>query len=204
MSVLAAISARPLGPSSAICYCLPASALPSCGSKLCMRVFFSLLIAASLLGCAHQPQWKCAGVTSPDQKLRACVSSVGKHGPPFNESRIEIHDVNDHVLAFKDFRSPDGEHGRNVQKNEWTLDSQFYVFSTASSGGHSPWHWQTYFYDRRTNTFKEVDDFTGPIIKRDFTLSAPDWIEVTVQGTKSNPTDIVTGHKVKRQLSALH
>jgi hypothetical protein len=110
----------------------------------------------------------------------------------------------DHVLAFKDFRSSDGEHGRNVQKNEWTPDSQFYVFSTASSGGHSPWHWQTYFYDRRANTFKEVDDFTGPIIKRDFTLSAPDWIEVTVQGTKSDPTDIVTGHKVKRKLSALH
>jgi len=43
---------------------------------------------------------------------------------------------------------------------------------------------------------QEVDDFTGPIIKRDFTLSAPDWIEVTVQGTKSDPTDIVTGHKV--------
>jgi hypothetical protein len=173
-------------------------------AEACMRVSLSLLIAASLLGCAHQPQWKCAGVTSPDQKLRACVSSVGKHGPPFNESRIEIHDVNDHVLAFKDFRSPDGEHGRNVQKNEWTPDSQFYVFSTASSGGHSPWHWQTYFYDRRTNTFKEVDDFTGPIIKRGFTLSAPDWIEVTVQGTKSDPTDIVTGHKVKRQFSALH
>jgi hypothetical protein len=132
------------------------------------------------------------------------VSSVGKHGPPFNESRIEIHDVSDHVLAFKDFRSSDGEHGRNLQKNEWTPDSQFYVFSTASSGGHSPWHWQTYFYDRRANTFKEADDFTGPIIKRDFTLSAPDWIEVTVQGTKSDPTDIVTGHKVKRQLSALH
>ncbi len=56
----------------------------------------------------------------------------------------------------------------------------------------------------RTSTFKEVDDFTGPIIKRDFTLSAPDWIEVMVQGTKSDPTDIVTGHKVKRKLSALH
>ena len=32
-----------------------------------MRVSVSLLIAASLLGCAHQPQWKCVGVTSPDQ-----------------------------------------------------------------------------------------------------------------------------------------
>jgi len=56
----------------------------------------------------------------------------------------------------------------------------------------------------RTSTFKEVDDFTGPIIKRDFTLSAPDWIEVMVQVTKSDPTDIVTGHKGKRKLSALH
>ena len=163
-----------------------------------------LLITTLLFGCAHQPQWKCAGVTSPDQKLRACVSSVGKHGPPFNESRIEIHDTTDRILAFKDFRSPDGEHGRNVQKDQWTPDSQFFVFSTASSGGHSPWHWQTYFYDRRANTFKQVDDFTGPIIKRDFVLSAPDWIEITVQGTKSDPTDIVTGHPVKRQLSALH
>src|SRR6266403_4301978 len=203
-SVLAAISARRLGPSSAICYCLPASALPSSGSKLCMRVFFSLLIVASLLGCAHQPQWKCAGVTSPDQKLRACVSSVGKHGPPFNESRIEIHVVNDHVLAFKDFRSPDGEHGRNVQKNEWTSDSQFYVFSTASSGGHSPWHWQTYFYDRKRKAIKEVDDFTRPVIKRNSKLSAPDWIEVQVQGTPGDPSDINTGQSVKRRLSTMN
>jgi hypothetical protein len=169
-----------------------------------MRVHPALLIAAFLLGCAHQPEWNCAGVTSPDQHLRACVSSVGKHEAPFNESRIEIHDVNNRILAFKDFRSADGEHGRNVQKNEWAPDSQFYVFSTASSGGHSPWHWQTYFYDRRANTLREVDDFTGPIIKRDFTLSAPDWIEVTVQGTKSDSADIETGHKVRRQLSALH
>ncbi len=163
-----------------------------------------LLTGALLFGCATQPKWKCPGVTSPDQTLHACVITVAKHPPPLNESKIEIRDVNNQVLASKDFSSPDGEHGRNVQKNEWTADSQFFVFSTASSGGHSPWHWQTYFYDRRTKTFKEVDDFTGPIIKRDFTLAAPDWIEVTVQGTKSDPSDINTGHKVKRRLSKLH
>jgi hypothetical protein len=169
-----------------------------------MRLALPLLLAAFLPACAHQPQWKCAGVNSPDQKLRACVTSVGKHGPPFNESRVEIHDANDHVLAFKDFRSPDGEHGRNVQRNAWTPDSQFFVFSTASSGGHSPWHWQTYFFDRRISAFKEVDDFTGPIIKRDFSLIAPDIIEVIVQGTKADPLDIGTGHKVGRQLHTLH
>jgi hypothetical protein len=85
---------------------------------------------------------------------------------------------------------------------EWSPDSQFFIFSTASSGGHSPWHWQTYFYDRKRKTFEEVDDFTGPIIKRDFKLTAPDWIEV--QGIPSDSADIATGHSEKRLLSALH
>jgi hypothetical protein len=108
------------------------------------------------------------------------------------------------VLATKDFKSADGEHGRNVQKAEWSSDSRFFVFSTASSGGHSPWHWQTYFYDRKHTTFREVDDFTGPVIKRNFKLSAPDWSEVQVQGTPSDPMDIAIGHTEKRRLSALH
>jgi hypothetical protein len=47
-------------------------------------------------------------------------------------------------------------------------------------------------------------EFCTRSIKRDFTLSAPDWIEVTVQGTKSDPSGINTGHKVKRRLSQLH
>jgi hypothetical protein len=49
-----------------------------------------------------------------------------------------------------------------------------------------------------------VDDFTGPVIKRNFKLTAPDWIEVQVQGTASDPQDITTGHSEKRRLSALH
>jgi hypothetical protein len=169
-----------------------------------MRLAVSLLVGILLVACAHQPSWTCPGTTSPDQQLRACVLPVGKQAPPLNESRIEIHDVNNRVLAFKDFGSADGEHGRNVQKSQWTPDSQFFVFSTASSGGHSPWNWQTYFYDRAKNGFQEVDTFTGPVISRDFTLSAPDWIEVTVQGTASDPHDIQTGHTVKRRLSDLH
>jgi len=44
---------------------------------------------------------------------------------------------------------------------------------------------------------------TGPIIKRNFTLSAPDRIEVTVQGTSSDSSDINTGHKVKRRLELM-
>jgi hypothetical protein len=89
------------------------------------------------------------------------------------------------------------------QKTQWTADSRFFVFSTASSGGHSPWHWQTYFYDRGKNVFKELDDFTGPVIKRDFILTPPDKVEVTVQGASADPSDIVRGHAVQKVLSTL-
>ena len=170
-----------------------------------MRSSIFVALSFFMAACAQQPTTQgpstdhhpitCPGVTSPDQKLRACVLSVGKHPhPPFNESRVEVRDMKGAILAAKDFKSPDGEHGRNVQKAEWSPDSQFFVFSTASSGGHSPWHWQTYFYDRQRNTFKEVDDFTGPIIKRNFKLTAPDRIEVIVQGTAADPMDITKGH----------
>ena len=168
-----------------------------------MRRFLPLLLIVLSAGCAHQPQWNCDGVTSPDQQLMACISSFGNPAP-LNESVVEIHDVDNRVLATDNFRSATQSNGRNVQKTAWTQNSQFFVFSTASSGGHSPWHWQTYFYNRKTNQFLELDSFTGPIIKRDFIISPPDWIEVTVQGTKTDPTDIVTGHKVKRQLSGSH
>ncbi len=47
-------------------------------------------------------------------------------------------------------------------------------------------------------------DFTGPVIKRNFKLTGPDWIEVQVQGTASDPGDINTGHAEKRRLSTLH
>ena len=53
------------------------------------------------------------------------------------------------------------------------------------------------------NVFKELDDFTGPVIKRDFILTPPEKVEVTVQGTPADPTDIVTGHAVRKVLSAL-
>jgi len=179
-----------------------------------MRFFMSVALSFLINACAQQPATrgptlphpaKCRGVTSPDQQLRACVLSVGRHpNPPFNESRVEIRNMKGIVLATKDFKSPDGEHGRNVQRREWSPDSQFFVFSTASSGGHSPWHWQTYFYDRKRNVFKEVDDFSGPVIKRNFKLTAPDRIEVQVQGTASDPGDITNGHPEKRHLSTLH
>src|SRR6266849_9769215 len=66
---------------------------------------FSICVAISffVVACAQQPTTqgptppnpvKCPGLTSPDQQLRACVLSVGRHpSPPFNESRVEIRNM---------------------------------------------------------------------------------------------------------------
>src|SRR6266446_2273835 len=121
----------------------------------------------SLGACAAVPKPKppapkCAGKQSPDQTLCAKIVSVGKHAPPLDESRVDILDKHNHLVASKSFQSSDGEHGRSVAKSSWTPNSRFFVFSTQSSGGHSPWHWPTYFFDRKLKTFKELDDTTGP------------------------------------------
>lgn len=167
----------------------------------------SLVVLIGLAGCQTAPQPapkpKCSGKQSPDLKLCAKIVSVGKHGPTFNEDRVDIFDSNEHLLASKSFKSADGEHGRNVAKSGWTANSRFFVFSTASSGGHSPWHWQTYYYSKKTNTFKELDDTTGPIIKKDFQMKAPDEVDVHVQGAPSDPSDIITGTLKKVHLGTL-
>src|SRR5437868_13927264 len=134
-----------------------------------MRFSICLAISFCVVACTQQPTTqgptppqpvKCPGLTSPDQQLRACVLSVGTHpNPPFNESRVEIRDMTGTVLATKDFKSPDGEHGRNVQKAEWSPDSQFFVCATASSGGHWRCQGQPDFYDGKLKRSKELAPF---------------------------------------------
>jgi hypothetical protein len=167
----------------------------------------SLLAAIVLNSCATQARqpgnFGCQGTDSPDHQLRACVVEVGKFPPPLNESRVDIRDTSGKVVASRSFGSPKGDQGRSVVHSAWTPDSNFFVFSTLSSGGHSPWHWNTYFYSRKKNSFALLDDTIGPVIKPNFAVKAPDVVEATVQGTASDPTDIKTGHVVSKHLGTL-
>ena len=167
----------------------------------------SLFCAITLASCANQtPQpanFGCPGTDSPDHQLRACVVEVGKFPAPLNESRVEIRDTSGKLVASRNFGSPKGDQGRSVVHSAWTPDSNFFVFSTQSSGGHSPWHWNTYFYSRKKNNFAQLDDAIGPVIKPNFQLQAPDVVEATVQGTASDPSDIKTGHVVSKHLGTL-
>jgi len=167
----------------------------------------SLVVAMMLNSCATAAQQPAnfgyQGTDSPDHQLRACVVEVGKFPPPLNESRVDIRDTSGKLMASRNFGSPKGDQGRSVVHSAWTPDSNFFVFSTQSSGGHSPWHWNTYFYSRKTNKFALLDNTIGPVIKPDFTVKAPDVVEATAQGTASDPTDINTGHVVSKHLGAL-
>ena len=166
-----------------------------------------LIGAITLVSCANSsPQpgnFGCSGTDSPDHQLRACIVEVGKFPAPLNESRVDIRDTSGKLVASRNFGSPKGNQGRSVVHSAWTPDSNFFVFSTQSSGGHSPWHWNTYFYSRKKNKFALLDDTIGAVIKSNFQVKAPDIVEATVQGTASDPSDIQTGHVVTKHLSSL-
>jgi len=110
---------------------------------------------------------------SPDGTLRAVVVVRG----PGGESEVEVREGVD-ILFTRRYSSSDGQHGFIVQHAEWTPDSRFFVFSLASSGGHQPWHFPTFFYSRRVNKIEALEPHTGAVAEPDFRLSAPDIITV--------------------------
>jgi hypothetical protein len=116
---------------------------------------------------------------SPDRKLQALVIPAGKAGDWRTENRVEIRDVRGKSLLTKSFVSKDGEHGYIVYRADWTPDSQFFVFSVYSSGGHSPWNSPTYFYCRSDNRLRLLDDYIGPVTDPDFELSASNVIRTS-------------------------
>ena len=114
---------------------------------------------------------------SPNGALRAQVISIGKT----QESRVQIRTSEGTLLQEADYTSEDGDHGLSVVNAEWTPDSQFFVYSAKSSGGHQPWHGNVFFYSRLHN--KVYDFYTlsnSGTIDNTFVITAPDIVTVTI------------------------
>jgi hypothetical protein len=118
---------------------------------------------------------------SPDRQMRAVVIAVApRPGGHRTESRIEIHKADRTLANTVDYSSADGTHGFAVIKAHWTPDSQFFVYSMASSGGHQPWHSPTYFYSRKINKTQGIEQTLGkPVLSPDFALEAPATVTIT-------------------------
>jgi hypothetical protein len=114
---------------------------------------------------------------SPDQALRAVIFpvDVDLHVTPDMESRVVIRGPDAKLLTSRDYSSPRGANGYYVVRAKWSPDSQFFVWSMASSGGHSPWSFPTWVYSREKNLIHGFSDLIGgnPTVSEDFSFSAP-------------------------------
>jgi len=134
--------------------------------------------------------------TSPDGELQALVlpAGVSLYATPDIESRVVIRSRKGDTLTSKDYSSPRGMNGYYVDQAKWSPDSQFFVFSMISSGGHSPWSFPTMVYSRQKNAIAKLTDMIGgkPIMSGDFAISAPHMVRVTTWKREGEMDNTVT------------
>ena len=120
---------------------------------------------------------------SPDAALRALVLpvDVDLHATPDMESRIVIRTREGKLLTSKDYSSPRGANGYYVFAAKWSPDSQFFVYSMSSSGGHSPWSFPMWVYSRQKNLIADFSAMIGnnPTVSGDFKFTGPHTISAT-------------------------
>lgn len=155
-----------------------------------------LILAAVMLiaaVCSSQNQTlssHTARYKSPDGSMVATVKSA-KAPESTDESRVEVRTRSGKLLAKHDYFSEDGEHGYGVTKASWTPDSQFFVYSLESSGGHSAWNSPVQFFSRRSNKIASLDDaLNDAVMNPQFSVLPPD--RVTVELWFSNKTITVS------------
>jgi len=120
---------------------------------------------------------------SPDKALRAVVLPVDVNldATPDMESRVVIRSSEGKTLASKDHSSPRGMNGYYLDRGMWSPDSQFFVYSLVSSGGHSPWQFPMMVYSRRANAFAKFSDMIDgkPTLSGDFNFTGPHTMTAT-------------------------
>jgi len=129
-----------------------------------------------------RPEGSCLKVEqqvfpSPDKALRAVVLPVdiSLYATPDMESRVVIRTSKGDTSTSKDYSSPRGANGYYVYSAKWSPDSQFFVFSMVSSGGHSPWSFPMAVYGRKQNRFASFSDMIDgrPTLSGEFSFSGP-------------------------------
>jgi hypothetical protein len=97
------------------------------------------------------------------------------------ESRIVIRTREGKLLTSKDYSSPRGANGYYVFAAKWSPDSQFFVYSMSSSGGHSPWSFPMWVYSRQKNLIADFSAMIGnnPTVSGDFKFTGPHTVSAT-------------------------
>ena len=137
---------------------------------------------------SRRPEGTCLNIApqvfeAPDGALRAIVlpADVSLDTTPDMESRIVIRSRAGDTVMSKDYSSPRGANGYYVDRAQWSPDAQFFVFSLASSGGHSPWSHPIGVFARKNARFVAFSELIdgGPTLSRDFTFTGPHTVTAT-------------------------
>jgi hypothetical protein len=137
---------------------------------------------------APRPEESCRTVVpqifvSPDRTMRAVVfpADISLDTTPDMESRVVIRSSGGDTLMSKDHSSPRGMNGYYVYRAKWSPDSQFFVYSLVSSGGHSPWQFPIWVYGRKGSRFARFSDMIEdkPTLSGEFSFSGPHTIVAT-------------------------
>jgi hypothetical protein len=124
-----------------------------------------------------------ANFDAPNKKLIARnIANSATRLNGYGESVLAIIDVTGNTKAELDLTSSDQQHGYAVINASWTPDSEFFVVSTTSSGGHSPWNFPIFFYSVRMNCFGSLEDYIGPVNVSNFKVNPPDRLFTGVMG----------------------
>jgi hypothetical protein len=147
------------------------------------------LIAAPMDGVSHK-HWV---YFSPDYSWMAEVDTYND-----SESLVTLRNESRKVVSTYDFGSEDKSHGYAVERSRWTPDSQFFVFSLVSSGGHSPTHSPVVYFSRQDKNFHSLDAELERSIASDtpFKLLPPD--KVTVRLLDRNEDVTVSLSSIKK------
>jgi hypothetical protein len=158
---------------------------------IAIAVCFALGIAVAQQdegGIPHEPKTMIT-MPSPDGRLVAISRS------PIPDTTVPDYEDADGTLIF--IRGPNrGDRiiahrffaGRFISKMLWSPDSQFLVLCSESAGGHSPWHFNSYFWSRDDRKFRSIDFRAGPVVSDEFAFTAPHNLTLKIAPTAPDKT----------------
>jgi hypothetical protein len=129
-----------------------------------------------------RPEMSCQTLSpelfvSPDKATHALVypANISLYATPDMESRLVFRSSDGTTLTSQDYSSPRGANGYYVLHGQWSPDSQYFVFSMSSSGGHSPWSFPIKVYGVNKKLIANFSDMIGgnPTVSGQFQFSGP-------------------------------
>lgn len=141
---------------------------------------FTLIFVPILLLGSSQKRLK--SYFSPDKAITATIMTISPGKNQTGESNVEFRTSSRRLIGAKSFLSKDQAHGLGVLQAMWSFDSNYFVFSTVSSGGRRAGQFPTFYFNRTTSKIYMLDGMLrAPVVAPDFSLQAPDMLIISVR-----------------------